>query len=215
LTVAYSIDVFNGSAPAKREDLAGLHASLLPESPVALLGNRFMKDFYYLVLPREGLITGAVAYVEDCPVGFVVATHDSSGFMRAALRRWWPSLVGVVALSLVSAPKSIHAVWQAIRVMAKRSHNDASQSDGEILSLGVLSEYRTPNFIKRSGLRIGKDLIDCAVDQLEAKGVKAIRAIVASDNTPTKLFYSGLGWTLRRTNVPEWTTQTAEFVWRT
>lgn len=214
MTDAYRLVPFGVDASAKVEDLARLHATLLTDSPIALLGQRFMERFYYKFLPREGLIFGAVAYVNNQPVGFVVATHDSSGFMREAMRRWWPHLLWVVGLSVLLAPKSIAAVWEAVRIMATRRRIEDSRADGEVLSLGVLSEYREPNFVRRSGRRIGNELLDYAVTQLRARGVRVIRAMVAADNTPTKLFYSGLGWTLSRSDTPKWRAHTAEFVWR-
>src|SRR5437868_15493364 len=83
-------------------DLARLHATLLPESPVSLLGRRFMENFYYRVLPREGLVFGAVAYVDRQPAGFVAAAHDRAGCLRSGLRRFCPRVpcaVGAAALT--------------------------------------------------------------------------------------------------------------------
>ncbi|MCI0590806.1 MAG: hypothetical protein L0Y67_04260 [Gammaproteobacteria bacterium] len=194
-------------------DLARLHAVLLPTSAVSLLGQRFLERFYYTILPREGLIFGTVAYVDDQAAGFAVATRDSTGFMRTALARWWPYLAWIVGTSVIVAPTSARAVWQVLRVMRKQ-HPLAGDAQGEILSLGVLPVYREPRFIRESGLQISTDLLDRAVAQLSATGVREIRALVRADNTQTKLFYSGLGWTLNRTDVVEWRTPTVEFVWR-
>ncbi|NJO12551.1 MAG: hypothetical protein HC872_02790 [Gammaproteobacteria bacterium] len=90
--VRYSLVPFGAASPAPAADLAYLHAQLLPHSPVALLGPDFMQKFYYSALPRLGLIFGAVAYVDEAPAGFIVATADSSGFMRAPA----PGVVAVV-----------------------------------------------------------------------------------------------------------------------
>jgi ribosomal protein S18 acetylase RimI-like enzyme len=214
MSVSYRLVSFGIDEPAPVQSLARLHVELLPMSPVALLGRRFMEKFYYLILPRDGLIFGTIAYVEERPAGFVAATHDPSGFMRSALHRRWPCIVWVVGSSLILAPKSMGAAWEAWRVMQSRSLSQAGGLDGEILSLGVLPEYRELSFIRQTGLRISTDLLSDAVARLRARGIRVIRATVSADNTPVKLFYSGLGWTFARTNLPGWQHPTVEFIWR-
>lgn len=214
-TVDYRLLPFGPGRRAPARDLAQLHATLLPTSPASLLGRHFMEGFYYRILPREGLVFGAVAYVDDRPAGFVAATHDRSGFMRTALRRWWPHVVWTVGTSVLMAPKSLGAVSEAWRVMRSRRRAEGDEPEGEILSLGVLPVYREPGFIRQSGLRIATDLLDGAVGRLRTMGIQLIGAAVNADNTEAKLFYSGLGWTLHRTRVPGWRVPTVEFVWRT
>jgi ribosomal protein S18 acetylase RimI-like enzyme len=214
MDVSYRLVSFGVDAPAPVRDLARLHAALLPTSPISLLGRRFMERFYYAILPREGLIFGALAYVDNQPAGFVAATHDAAGFMRSALRRWWPYLIWVVGTSVLLAPKSMGKIWEVWRVMMSRRPVKGDGSEGEILSLGVLPAYREPLFIRQFGLRLSNDLVDCAVAQLRTKGVRVIRAIVGADNTSAKLFYSGLGWTFDLTSAPGWQNPTVQFVWR-
>jgi ribosomal protein S18 acetylase RimI-like enzyme len=215
MSPSYAVLPFGAGAPAPARALARLHTALLPASPISSLGRPFMERFYYTILPREGLICGAVAYVDHQPAGFVAATHDADGFMRSALRRWWPHLAWVVGISVLVAPKSVGAAWEAWRVMRSRVPAGDSHSAGEILSLGVLPAYRQPHFIRQSGVRISTDLLDSAIAQLRAKRVQVIRATVSADNTPAKLFYSGLGWSIGRSNVPGWHTPTVEFVQHT
>ena len=212
MTMDYRLFPFGAGSDAPAHHLAWLHACLLPESPVSLLGRRFMEDFYYRVLPREGLVFGAVAYVDQQPAGFVAATHDCAGFMRSGMRRFWPHVLWVVGASVLTAPKSVGAVWQAWRVMRSRQAESA-EFEGEILSLGVLPAYREPGFVRRSGLRIATDLLDAAVDRLRAMGVRHIGAAVRVDNTEAKLFYAGLGWSLHRTSVPGRGPAAGEFTW--
>jgi ribosomal protein S18 acetylase RimI-like enzyme len=212
--VEYRLVAFGADAPAPARDLARLHAALLPASPVALLGRRFMEGFYYRILPPEGLVFGAVAYVDRQPAGFVAATGDRRGFMRAALRRYWPRAIGMVGLSLLAAPRSLGPVWQACRVMRARRPDEGGRREGEILSLGVLPAYREPGFIRRSGRRIATDLLDVAVSRLRSTGVEFIGAAVGAANTEAKLFYTGLGWDLYRRCAEGWGPAAVEFRWR-
>ena len=214
MMAGYRLVPFGGGAQAPVEDVTRLHTVLLPASPVALLGPRFMRGFYYRVLPWEGLILGAVAYVDERPAGFVAATSDANGFMRTALRRhWWPA-AWAVGTSVLASPTSAAAVWQAWRVMRSRRRAE-HEAAGEILSLGVLPAYRQPAFVRQHGLHIAADLLEMAVERLRCLGVRQIGAAVRADNTEAKLFYAGLGWNLHRAEVPGWGAASVEFVWRT
>jgi ribosomal protein S18 acetylase RimI-like enzyme len=212
--ISYQVHAFGTDALAPAGDLARLHATLLPASPLSCLGRPFMECFYYARLPRAGLLCGAVAYANQEAVGFVAATHDPDRFMRSALRRWWPSLLWVIGTSVLRAPRSAAAVWEACRVMRSRVPAAHAPLAGEILSLGVLPDYRSAAFLRQSGLRIPTDLLDNAVAQLRRRGVQVVRATVQADNTAAQMFYSGLGWTLSRRDLPGWQTATLEFVRR-
>jgi ribosomal protein S18 acetylase RimI-like enzyme len=209
---SYRIVMFDQQSPPVARDIAMLHRHLLAHSPVALLGDEFMERFYYSILPREGLIFGAVAYVDDKPAGFAVATHDSAGFMRTALRRGWRRLGVVIGLSILVKPTRIAALWEAWRIMSTRPRVESTERQGEAISLGVLPEYRGPRFVRETGLRISVDLMRNTLSQLRARGVRAVRTIIDADNTPSKLFHQRFGWTLARRRVPGWRTPSEEFV---
>ena len=75
--VDYRIVPFGGGVLPNARHIAELHAELLPRSPLTKLGVGFMERFYYKRLPKQGLIFGAIAYVDGHPAGFVSATYDS------------------------------------------------------------------------------------------------------------------------------------------
>jgi ribosomal protein S18 acetylase RimI-like enzyme len=211
----YRLTPFDAQHVAPVHELADLHAALLPASPIALLGRQFMERVYYQRLPRADLIFGTVAYVAGQPAGFIVATQDPSGFMRTALRQWWPLVVWVVGTSILRTPRLLGTVWEVLRVMAAKREQPRIEAEGELLSLGVLEAYRTPRFIRESGLRISADLVESAVIRLQERGVRTVRATVSADNTPTKFFYSGLGWTLDQPETPTgWNSPTVDFIWQ-
>lgn len=214
MNISYKLVPFDRDTPAPVRDLAQLHQTLLPTSPVALLGQRFMEQFYYNILPREGLICGAVAYINDRPAGFIVATDDSIWFMRVALRLHWFRLIWEIGTSVLLSPKRLSAIWEAWQIISHRNPARVGELEGELLSFGVLPAYRNPRFIRESGLQISQDLLNKAVTQINQQGIAQIRAIVDADNTPAKMFYHGLGWSLDRAQVPGWQSLCVEFVWR-
>ena len=210
---AYRIEPFDAASGDRSAHLAMLHAELLAHSPVALLGPDFMRRFYYRTLPKMGLIFGAVAYVDDEPAGFIVATQNSSGFMQEALRSRFVEIAAVLGWSVVRQPSRIGAIWEALQIMRGLPAPDPSQPAGELLSFGVLPRYRARDFILRTRLRISQDLLKAVVRQLSDRGVGAVRVIVDADNVEARMFYLGNGWRPGLDVVPGWRKKTVEFLW--
>jgi ribosomal protein S18 acetylase RimI-like enzyme len=210
---SYVIVPFNDTAPAPVEDLCALHAALLPRSPLVKLGTPFMRDFYYTVLPRERHIFGSIAYVDGKPAGFACATQDADGFMQTALKAHWPEVLCHIAVSIAASPRRMLSAVEAWRIMANRRPIN-KQREAELLSFGVLPEYRNRQFMTEAGLRISEDLIDRVIRDLRRCGAPLVRAIVDSDNTAARLFYHSHGWLLDKDFVPGWQTPSIGFVWR-
>lgn len=212
--VAYRLEPVDAGSPDRSADLALLHAALLGHSPVALLGPDFMRKFYYRTLPRMSLICGHVAYVDDQPAGFMVATQDSSGFMRQALRKRFLQIAGVMAWSLLRSPERLGAVWEGVQIMRGLPAAQPAQPAGEVLSFGVLPQYRAREFMVRTRLRISQELLKATLAQLTARGVMQARVIVDADNLEARLFYLGNGWQPGLDVVPGWRKKTVEFLWQ-
>jgi ribosomal protein S18 acetylase RimI-like enzyme len=209
--VNYRIAQFGGAAEAPSADLSALHGALLPHSPVALLGESFMRRFYYAVLPAEDFVFGAVAYVDERPAGFVVATADSDGFMGSAIRRHAVRLGWVLGTGMLTDWRRIGAAWEAFQIMRGRRSQPQPEPIGELLSFGVLKEYRDPAFSRRTKLRISQDLFASALDELRARRVRKVRVLVDKDNSDAKLFYRAHDWELSATDIPGWRKPQVEF----
>ncbi len=192
--------------------VADLHTRLLPTSPAVLLGDRFLRDLYYTLLPSHGLIRAAAAYVDGTPAGFIAVTADPNGFMGAALRRWWYRIGWMLLLSVAEHPFTrIPALWEAIQIMTSRKGEGPARGTGEFLSLGVLPEFTDPKFVQQSGLRIARELVVRGVGLLADAGSTKVTAVVDADNLPARMMYFGLGWKLNRSQVPGWRTPSVEF----
>ena len=213
MSPSYRIEIFHRHASVPAGILATLHAELLPRSPLAKLGLRFMERFYYTDLPRQGYIFGAVAYVENAPAGFIVATDDSNGFMKNALRRLWNRLVLELGLSIVLTPRIIGSLWEVLTLMRARETVESRQPEGEILSMGVLPVYQESLFVRKTGLHIANDLFQKIMEQLQTRSLAVVRAVVDADNKPAQFFYHGMGWRLETGNSSGWKESVVEFVW--
>src|SRR6185436_15260023 len=120
-------------------------------SPAVLLGKRFLRDFYYTLLPEHGLIRAAVAYVDDVPAGFIAVTRDPNGFMSAAIKRWWHRVAWMLGLSVIEQPATrIPALLEAFRIMTSRKSDGILPDTGEFLSLCVMPAFTDPKFVHKS-----------------------------------------------------------------
>jgi ribosomal protein S18 acetylase RimI-like enzyme len=176
-----------------------LHAELLPFGPFAALGADFLRIVAYRAPVRDGLLRLAVAEVDGVPVGFAAWTADSERFHGEAVRRH-VVLAGTQAVSaLVRDPRRLRAVPRILRVMRSRVGDGEDRGAyGELIGLGVLPEFASPKFRKRTGRWISRDLVAHAADDLHAAGKAKVRVYVAAENTRTLLLYQFLGGTFER-----------------
>lgn len=198
--------------PRHAGDVSGLHAALLAHSPLVMMGPEFMQEFYYSVLPAEGLISVSIAYVDDEAAGFIVCTDDASGFMSRAVKRHWLRLCVTIAKSLLRNPGRLLAMKEAYQIQSNVQAEGYGPETGELLSFGVLPRFRSRRFLKESALHIGSDLLASAVEALRAAGKTRIRAIVDKDNLEAQFFYRSQGWQVGLADVKGWSVPTMEFV---
>ena len=183
--------------PAKQDaaTITGLHLELLGHGPMARLGELFLQRFCYGVLLRDGLMRAALFEVDGRPAGFVAYTTRSITFHREAIRRHWAYVACLIALSVVHDPRLVARLLKAARLMfSRRAELELGRDPlGEVLAIGVLPEYRTPEFVHRTGLRIGEELIAHVMSYFRSVGVDRVRMVVEAHNKPALFFYHGLG----------------------
>jgi ribosomal protein S18 acetylase RimI-like enzyme len=184
--------------PANRRDVAAitdLHLSLLGHGPMARLGPLFLRRFCYTVLVREGLMRVALFEVDGHPAGFVAYTDRSITFHRQAIRRHAAYVGWLIVLSVLRDPRLVRRLLKAAWLMlSRRGERDLARDPlGEVLAIGVRPEYRTPQFMQRTALRIGEELIRHVVASFQRAGVETMRMVVEAHNKPALLFYHRLG----------------------
>lgn len=175
--------------------IARLHLKLLPQGPMANLGEFFLGAFCYTVLVRAGLMRAALALVDGRPVGFVAYSARSITFHRTAIRKHLFLVAGLVTLSIFRQPAVLLRIPKAIHLMFSRRAETHLGEDplAEILAIGVLPEYLTPQFVRRTGVKISRRLVSHAASYFSSIGLDRMRMIVEADNRPAILFYHTLG----------------------
>jgi ribosomal protein S18 acetylase RimI-like enzyme len=184
--------------PANRRDVAaisGLHLRLLGHGPMARLGELFLRRFCYGVLLRDDLMRAALFEADGRPAGFVAYTSRSITFHREAVARHGAYVAWLVALSVLREPRLVARLLKAVRLMFSRRAelNLGCDPLGEVLAIGVLPEYLTSQFVRRTGVRIGDELVAHAASYLRRTGVDRMRMVVEAHNKPALLFYHRLG----------------------
>jgi ribosomal protein S18 acetylase RimI-like enzyme len=184
--------------PADRRDVAaitGLHLRLLGHGPMARLGELFLRRFCYGALLRDDLMRAALFEVAGQPAGFVAYTSRSITFHREAIKHRWAYVAWLIALSVVRDPRLVARLLKAVRLMfSRRAELDLGRDPlGEVLAIGVLPEYLTPEFVRRTALRIGDELVAHVASSLRRAGAERMRMVVEAHNKPALLFYHRLG----------------------
>ncbi|HEY7674366.1 MAG TPA: GNAT family N-acetyltransferase [Burkholderiales bacterium] len=176
--------------------LARLHLALVGYGPVAGLGKGFLAHFCYSKLIVEGLMRAAIAEVAGEPAGFVAYTACAATFHQKAIRNYPLSAARALCLSVITDPRAILGVLKALRLMLSRqSDTDRLIADpcAEILTFGVLPEYRDREFVRATGLKISERLVQHAVSYFQPLGLTEVQAVVYATNRPTLMFYRMLG----------------------
>jgi ribosomal protein S18 acetylase RimI-like enzyme len=176
-----------------------LHTELIPFGPLAALGPDFLRVVAYRAPVRDGLLQVALAEVDGVPAGFAAWTADSERFHGQAVRRHLVLAGTQALLAMVRDPRRLGAVPRILRVLRSRV-DDGEDRDGygELIGLGVLPEYASAKFRKRTGRWISRDLVAHAADDLLAARKEKLRVYVAAENTRTLMLYQFLGGSFER-----------------
>jgi hypothetical protein len=184
--------------------LAELHTELLPTSPAVQMGQHFLRDFYYGVLPEEGLVLGYLAYLDDAPVGFLATTRDANGFLSAGMRRRWRSLAALLARH----PPSPRAVLRAMEVGRDRRRHRHQQAS-EFLSLGVRPTRRPGEPAGLSRRQVAQMMMSAVSPHLP----RPLTALVDETNASARRMYEDMGWVVSGRLTAGWPVTQLVYRW--
>lgn len=192
----YEIREVRTDDPRAVATAARLHLLLFQNmGPMAQLGELFLRRFCYSLLLDDGLMRAALCEVDGRPAGLIAYTDRSITFHRAALRRHWLRVVWLVVLSVLREPRVLWRLVKAARLMASRRGEVRLGEDpmAEVLALGVLPAFRSPDFTRRTNLRVADVLLAHAANYFRRRGLEQIRMIVDADNRAVQLLYHRFG----------------------
>jgi ribosomal protein S18 acetylase RimI-like enzyme len=171
---------------------ARLHRELFGDiGLIAQLGERLLRRFCYTVLIRDGLMQAAVFEVNGAPAGLAAFTTDSKALHAAATSRYAGLVMRETLVSLLLAPRIVLGLPGAARLLLERGQEriEGGAPVAEMLALGVLPEFRNPEFVRSTGLRIGDLLLNHALGRFRQAGFREARGVVLAENRPALMFF--------------------------
>ena len=104
-------------------------------------------------------------------------------------------------------------MWEASRIKADRERSSERGLVGEILSIGVLPEFRDSAFRAAAGLYIAGSLMRSVMEVFRDTGSREVRAIVDEGNPAAYRFCEKFGWRRSRTGIAGWRHPSGEVAW--
>jgi ribosomal protein S18 acetylase RimI-like enzyme len=182
-------------APSDEEAVAWaahLHRELFSDNGlIARLGDRLLRRFCYTVLIRDGLMKATVFEVDGKPAGLAAYTTDSKAVHASASQKYLGLVLREALVSVLLNPRIIAGIPGAARLLFERRKEriDGDRPMAELLALGVLPPYRTPEFVQRTGLRVGDQLLHHALSHFKEAGFQEARGVVLADNRSALMFF--------------------------
>jgi ribosomal protein S18 acetylase RimI-like enzyme len=178
--------------PLETRWAARLHRELFAQvGLIAQLSERLLARFAYTTLVRDGLMKATVALVDNQPAGLATYTTDSKAVHQAVTNKYLGRVVREALVSLLLEPRMLLGVPGAIRHLFERRHEriDGGAPVAEVLAIGVLPPYRSPEFIRRTGVRIADQLLARSLTHFRHAGVREARGVVLANNLPALAFF--------------------------
>ena len=168
------------------EKIARIHFDSLPSDFLPKLGLDFLTNtFYPAVLSSTSGKVFIAVNIFDEPVGFVLVTLDSNGFLTSILKnRFWDFLKIGISSSFISRENlrnNFHIVLSSI-------FSKSTPDIGEIYIIAIENSFR--------GKGIGKLLIKKSFDFLKENSIGGIKIKTLSSNTGWIEHFLKDGWKL-------------------
>ena len=163
-----------------------LHSTLIPKSPVVLLGSTFTEKFYYSKLVQHRLLYCDLYEFNGQMVGFIAYTKNPN-FLKLGFQRYFLSLAYFLTPLFIQNPFRVFQLFRASQL--NKGLKPTNCQEGFILSFGVLPEYRNHRFIRKTGLRISHELFKRAAQFFREHDVAIIKMLVEPHNKEALLFY--------------------------
>jgi ribosomal protein S18 acetylase RimI-like enzyme len=112
---------------------------------------------------------------------------------QAALRSHLPVVLRETFLALLDEPALLLRLPGAAGLVWERRRErlpEVSVQFAEMVAFGVLPQYRSMRFIRRTGLRVPDLLLDYALDDVRRQGFAWGRGVVLVSNRPAVRFFT-------------------------
>jgi ribosomal protein S18 acetylase RimI-like enzyme len=162
--------------PRDRSELLALQRQVLPDTMSARLGCRFNDVYHETMLKSDDYLCDGY-FVDGQLVGYLSYTANTMHLLRHVLRRNILSYLGALVMDAVREPRTLGLILRVARSVLVPSREPSPGVTAELLSVGVLPEFRGSRGKDATARPIADDLLNNAIATLRARGVTAVRLV--------------------------------------
>ncbi|MBK6486948.1 MAG: hypothetical protein IPF98_08770 [Gemmatimonadetes bacterium] len=194
------IEFLNPRSAADVDRVATLYEENLADSPVVLLGPRFLREFFFKKLVESDLLGCLVCRVDGTVIGFLSWTNHPGDFIGRGIKKHFVGLSWIMLKGIVEKPSTIKQILSALKIVGKRSEDAGKEHDPkaiEAISLVVPPEFQkhVPEGGKaRTTVRLVQDLAAHARTQ----GTERVLYVVQPRNKASSIFFAVMGCELNK-----------------
>lgn len=195
-----AIEFLNPRSAADVDRVATLYEEHLADSPVVLLGPRFLREFFFRKLVESRLLDVLVCRHEGKVVAFLSWTNHPGDFIGRGIRKHFIALSWIMLKGVVARPSTLQQILSAIRIVSKRSGDAGKEEDPkaiEAISLVVPPEFQKhipPGGKARTTVRLVQELAAHARQQ----GYERVLYVVQPRNKASSIFFAVMGCELNK-----------------
>jgi len=176
--------------------VAALYEEHLPTSPVVRLGPRFLREFFFAQLVRDGLLGCLVCHVEGQVVAFLSWTNHPSDFIGRGIKRHFLSLSWIMLRTVLARPAFVRDLLATMRMVARRSEDGGRSGDpaGVIEAISLVVPPAFQRHVAPGGTsRLTVRLVQTLADHARTQGVTQVLYVVQPTNPASCIFFSAMG----------------------
>jgi len=190
------IDFLDPDNAADVDLVAGLYEQFLPTSPVVQLGPRFLREFFFSRMARDGLLGCLVCKVDGRVIAFLSWTSRPADFIGLGIKRHFLALSWIMLKSIAARPAFLRELLATMRMVSRRAGDNGSADHAagviEAISLVVPPEFQ--KHVPPGGKgRLTTRLVQTLADVARGQGVERVIYVVQPGNAASAIFFSGMG----------------------
>ncbi len=151
-----------------RSQAAELYEHLFDESPVVGLGRRFLTEFFFTDLVRDGLIRTILYLRDGNAVGMVTYTAYPASFMAQGARNHPLRVMRALLAAVLAKPSRVRVLVRSFMFGRTRARH-VNEKTGELLTFGVRHDF-SRLVDEDSGQRLPNLLFDQALWYFKDRG---------------------------------------------
>lgn len=179
--------------------VAALQEEHIAGSPLSRLGPRFLRQFFYDTLVRDGLIAALLYHLDDRVVALLSYTKYPGDFLSRGVRRHPIRFGWIMLRTVLAGERSAKELWWLVaRCVLHRGGSawiaSPQRAAGaiEAISLVTLSQYQ--KHVPEGGKsRLTIRLIERLAEEARAAGIGRVLYVVSAKNAASNLVLHAMG----------------------